>query len=892
MLTTDRAVLIRYRRDGRSRRGSGLRIGGRLVLTAAHCANGSDHEIVVGGREYPASVVVRSDSPGADLAVLQADDLPEVDVLGCARVDRQRAAEVSGCQALGFPSWKDGAQGPRLAQVKGLLPTAEGIEPQRAGEVPALTLRITDQQIREPVSMGDLDQPGSPWAGMSGAVVVTEGDQIVGVVRSHSLAEGVGALTLAPLDGIDRLPQETARRFWDALHVVDPSTLLVLPVLPPLPAGLQRAAEVAHRYAPEHLRDRDDWIAELTRFAAGPAGCCWVYGDPWAGKTALLAGFVTKPHPASVVVVSHFVPAADPRRNTSVAFLEAMVDQLAAVAGSERDRQVDQVAEFSRLLGAAAESCARAKKALVLVVDGLDQDRSWDRHLPSIGALLLRRPPESVHILVASRRDYRIPDDVDAASTLRDCPKLELPATPYVRELLDRAESELRDQAKDKTGRELLRYLTAAGAALDPGDLAELTGIEEPDIDEHISGHLGRSLRHVTPSGSGYVFAHEVLQTTASDRYFRHDLPAYRAKIRAWADRRRSELAGRWPIDETPVFLLEGYRYFLKDCPDGVDALATLLEDRKYQKAMRNHYGWLDEYVRDIEWVADRDPGRAARLCLRSLEGMFPNSLLRRRLLDLLIRTSPKSDSRQARGALNSDINRIVEMFRKPEIDRGDVDWLIDRYEQAKEKQSVRPALLVLAMGRICEPRLRDKLLQIFQSPIRGVNWAAADALLEYWNACNDQALADDVIRFCKETSNWTEREHGLYVLAGMRTPQAREIAVEALDSRHSGAVGQALRILQGIPLTAHDLDRLLGLLQRQVSEIGPQGPWRDDWVRKRLIRAIHQHRDDLTPDQKRQARDLIAQLAAAVAGQPVRDATKRRLLLRAIDNARQDIGP
>lgn len=122
-------------------------------------------------------------------------------------------------------------------------------------------------------------------------------------------------------------------------------------------------------------------------------------------------------------------------------------------------------------------------------------------------------------------------------------------------------------------------------------------------------------------------------------------------------------------------------------------------------------------------------------------------------------------------------------------------------------------------------------------------------------------------------------------------SPQAKEIASEALDSRHWRVVGQALRVLQQIPLTSDDLDRLLRLLQEQASAPGPQGPWRDDWVRKRLIRAIHEHRGDLNPIQKKQALDVIGQLAAAVTHQPVRDVTKRRRLLQAIDNARQDVG-
>jgi hypothetical protein len=76
---TDRAVLIRYQRDGQPRRGSGLRIGGRFVLTADHCANGTDHRVVVGGQEFPvpATVHARSESAEVDVAVLLAPALPE-----------------------------------------------------------------------------------------------------------------------------------------------------------------------------------------------------------------------------------------------------------------------------------------------------------------------------------------------------------------------------------------------------------------------------------------------------------------------------------------------------------------------------------------------------------------------------------------------------------------------------------------------------------------------------------------------------------------------------------------------------------------------------------------------------------------------------------------------
>ena len=232
MLTTDRAVLIRYTRDGQPRRGSGLRVSGRFVLTADHCASGSGYRVLVGGREYSAAVHVRSSDPSVDVAVLEVTGIPPVKPMRCALVDRDAAAEVEGCQALGFPSWKGSANRPLLAQVGGKVPTAEGIDPQAAdGTLPLMTLKITDPQARgHQVLPGELDQPGSLWAGMSGAVVVTSDGLVIGVVRSHTLPEGSQSLTVTGLETISTLSEVLAGRFWAALDVRGPRALPVVPL--------------------------------------------------------------------------------------------------------------------------------------------------------------------------------------------------------------------------------------------------------------------------------------------------------------------------------------------------------------------------------------------------------------------------------------------------------------------------------------------------------------------------------------------------------------------------------------------------------------------------------------------------------------------------------------
>jgi hypothetical protein len=256
MLAADRAVLILYKRNGKPRRGSGLRVADRFVLTADHCANGSDHLVVVGGARYPATVLVRSENVDIDAAVLVSPTLPPVQPLACALLNRDVSTYLEGCQALGFPVWKGSPEQPLLAQAGGYVPTAEGLNPHTAlGEVRPMSFKITDPEARgRPVLKGDLDQGGSPWAGMSGAVVVTTSNLVIGIVRSHTLAEGGSSLNVTPLEAIRSLSDDAASLFWQGLGVANPRDLPILPSLDPTATRLRRildleASKVLYREA-------------------------------------------------------------------------------------------------------------------------------------------------------------------------------------------------------------------------------------------------------------------------------------------------------------------------------------------------------------------------------------------------------------------------------------------------------------------------------------------------------------------------------------------------------------------------------------------------------------------------------------------------------------------
>ncbi|MFE2349219.1 hypothetical protein [Kitasatospora cineracea] len=282
MLETDRVVLLRYDVDGEPQVGTGLRVGGETVLTADHCAGGSNLRAVRDGREFPAQVVVRTHRSDVDLAVLRAPGIGVKEPMGFARVDRSVAGSVRDCQAVGFPRWKrDARNGRTTAQPCGWVPTAEGIAVGGPGDAPVglLSFKMSGPEIPlHPTSVGTLGA-GSPWGGMSGAAVVGSG-LVIGVVRSHNLSEGTGSLTLTPVDAIDHLAPDTRDRMWAALGVPDPAALPVLPGSdggPPAPAAAAPAVPAA---AAPAARSRAGVVRDLT--------VKWVQSGP---PVAVLQGF-------------------------------------------------------------------------------------------------------------------------------------------------------------------------------------------------------------------------------------------------------------------------------------------------------------------------------------------------------------------------------------------------------------------------------------------------------------------------------------------------------------------------------------------------------------------------------------------------------------------------
>jgi WD40 repeat protein len=588
--------------------GSGFLIGRGLVLTASH--NIGPGELLVrvhGSEECVASVSKRGDGD-LDLAVVEiVDSRLEAPPRRYGAVDRDSAAVVGRCWAVGFPRFKERpgkAKPMRLtAQVNGEIPTAENLGHQ------LLTLRVTGA----PRALPNGGLPESEWSGMSGAVVFAD-DVIVGVITEHHRPEGESSLTVVPLTAIDQLEDHEAAAWWELLGV-DRAQLVRLPV----DGHRRRPAYWATvmEMAPTTLVGRETELAELAAFATGQDGYRWHVGGPWTGKTALAAHFV-RICPPEVDVVAYFLVR---RRSDadSGRFLQAVNDQLARLLGEEPERH-DDPDTFKDLWSRAAERALAADRHLLLVVDGLDEDMGPSQSRPSVAQQLPRLAGGHAHVLVSSRRYPRLPDDVDADHPLREALAVELAPSPMAAELERRARQDLgqllfRKDADWLVG-DLLGLLAAAQGPLGLDDLTALTKLAEPTVRRRaVAWTVGEEIARVLEptADDRFVFGHDTLREQAEAAFDPSELDGYRQRIHAWAEGVHRQ---RWLAEPPPPrYLLDTYpALLLRTAPERLEAL---YQDLSYVEAALPALG-VDRVAADLHAVssARRDDGALGLLAM------------------------------------------------------------------------------------------------------------------------------------------------------------------------------------------------------------------------------------------------------------------------------------
>ncbi|MFG2820097.1 glycosyltransferase [Kitasatospora sp. NPDC048365] len=337
---------------------------------------------------------------------------------------------------------------------------------------------------------------------------------------------------------------------------------------------------------------RDDELAAMADFAtssdrAGSDGWWRWLAPAWSGKTTVMAQFALNP-PPGVRVVAFFITARLAGQNDRAAFCQIVQRQLYALLGEEEPPVTEQTRD-SQLLHAlerAAAQCELKGERLVLVVDGLDEDRGVttgpDAH--SIAALIPAVLPHGARAIVAGRPHPPVPDDVPRNHPLHgDAIDHMLSSSPYAKAARVEAERDLERLLHDGgLGGDLVGLVAAAGGGLTAADLAHLcTADTTPRIVERaLSGSTGRAFTtrpttwHHLGAGSVYLLAHEEIQQAALALIAPGRFTDHLNRIHAWAEEHR---AAGWP-GNTPEYLLRGYPDLLHSTAD-LDRLTALACD-------------------------------------------------------------------------------------------------------------------------------------------------------------------------------------------------------------------------------------------------------------------------------------------------------------------------
>ncbi|MCX5199271.1 hypothetical protein OOK31_36230 [Streptomyces sp. NBC_00249] len=364
---------------------------------------------------------------------------------------------------------------------------------------------------------------------------------------------------------------------------------------------------------PDRLFDREAELRELEGFCTAPDDAApryaWWQAGPWAGKSALMAELVLRHRPPGVDFVSCFI-GDHLGNNDRDSFLQTVNPQLAVLAGQDpAASRHGGGQEFPGLFTAAAEVCRSRGRRLVLVVDGLDEDRGSGPDGLSIAALLPRVPPVGMRVIVAGRPNPPVPDGVHPEHPLRRAGIVRpLASSPFASDISARARQELHKLLGGAPlGRDVLGLVTVSEGGLTADDLAELVDAPPYEVDVLLRGVTGRSflpgdgdgVRPPTPAHDGrqtQVLGHTELHREALTKLGRAAVIRYQAQLHGWADAYRAK---GWPPD-TPSYLLYDYPRMLRRADGSTGRLAELVLDPRRQQALLGRAS-VDTAVSEVE---------------------------------------------------------------------------------------------------------------------------------------------------------------------------------------------------------------------------------------------------------------------------------------------------
>ena len=401
-------------------------------------------------------------------------------------------------------------------------------------------------------------------------------------------------------------------------------------------AVLAEHREKVRALVPTELKERETELAALTDFVQNQKEA-----EPWlayeapmvSGKTALMATFAVSP-PPGVRIVSYFVRKTEAGHDRSD-FVFVVLAQLAQIVGERyvrAPRPEEQTTALSEALSLAAAVCMDDNSALVLLIDGLDEDAYFERPdvpgVASILSVLPRKLPRGVRVVTASRPNPPVPADVvnqERGKARKDA----LEPSPYAKASIGAKQS--REFFAGHLGLPVGAFLAACDDALTSTDLCSLlschgTSATLDEVVSFVSSAPGRLLQPVRAGGSASATAyrlghvtvlHEVLRRLEPERLgewqdpederwwaeFREQaLSSYRDVIVRWANERVEQHG--WS-SMTPSYLLRaGYLSVVRRKLGFAGVLRVLAERARNDEVIRRR-GTGYSVIHAIDVTAD-----------------------------------------------------------------------------------------------------------------------------------------------------------------------------------------------------------------------------------------------------------------------------------------------
>ena len=385
----------------------------------------------------------------------------------------------------------------------------------------------------------------------------------------------------------------------------------------PVTAVLAEHREKVRALAPSELKEREKELADLTTFVRQGTEPWLAYEAPMrSGKTALMATFAVRP-PTGVRVVSYFARKTEAGHDRND-FVFVVLAQLAQIVGDRyvrAPRPEEQTTVLSEALRLAAAVCKVDNDALVLLIDGLDEDAYFERPdapgAASILSVLPRRFPRGVRVVTASRPNPPVPADVvseDRGKARKD----DLEPSPHAKASI--GAKQLREFFGGRLGLPVGAFLAACDDALTSTDLYMLlsrygTSATLDEIVSFVSSAPGRLLQPVRVGrGEGVtayrlghdIVLHEVLRRLEPERFGEWPDPE---DERWWAEFREQALGSyrdvivRWAEEwveqhgwssMTPSYLLgAGYLSVVRRRAGLVGVLEVLAERTRNDEGVR-----------------------------------------------------------------------------------------------------------------------------------------------------------------------------------------------------------------------------------------------------------------------------------------------------------------